>query len=179
METAFVSLICIALMVIGGMTMSQGFLHSIDNTSSNIQVISQRDQNIMRTNIQVLVAYQSAADLLDVSLRNSGQTKLANFDNWDVIVHYRGNDAQDHVTWLPFNPNVNGLIVNQWGLKGIYIDSSLQSLEVFDPGIFNPDEEMIIECKLSPPAAPNTINLVSVSTPNGITVSKSFAGFVP
>ena len=37
METAFVSIICIALMVIGGMTMSRGFLSSMDNTSANIE----------------------------------------------------------------------------------------------------------------------------------------------
>ena len=37
METAFVSIICVALMVIGGMTMSQGFLSTVDTTTGNIQ----------------------------------------------------------------------------------------------------------------------------------------------
>jgi hypothetical protein len=176
METAFVSLICVALMVIGGMTMSQGFLRSVDNTSSNIHVISQRDQDIMRTNIQALNAIQTAADTLEVSVRNNGQTKLANFDKWDVIVHYRDASAQDHVIWLPYTLGV--LSNNQWKLKGIYIEAATLETEAFEPSILNSEEEIIIQCKLSPGVGENTINLVSISTSNGITVSKTFEGYI-
>jgi hypothetical protein len=177
METAFVSLICIALMVIGGMTMSQGFLHSIDNTSTNIQVISQRDQEILRTNITVLSAEQSAADTLEVCLRNDGHTKLASFDRWDLIVFYHDAGGADHAVYLPYT--LQPLSNNQWNLGGIYIDCTGLSPEVFDPGIFNPNEEMIIRCQLSPPVGPHTVNLISVATPNGVTVTRSFTGFNP
>ena len=50
METAIVSVICIALMVIGGMTMSQGFLTSVDTTSAALEELGVRDEEIMRTN---------------------------------------------------------------------------------------------------------------------------------
>jgi hypothetical protein len=178
METAFVSIICVALMVIGGMTMSQGFLHSVDNTSNNIQVISQRDEEIMRTNILVLSAGQGTADKVDVRVRNTGQTKLARYEQWDIIVHYRDSEGGDHLTWLPYS--AAGLGDNQWNFTGIYYtDSGGEHPEAFDPGILNPDEEIEIECKLNPPVGEDTINLVSVSTPNGITVSKAFSGYKP
>ena len=37
MENAIVSLVCIALIVFGGMTMSQGFLTSVDNSSMGLE----------------------------------------------------------------------------------------------------------------------------------------------
>jgi archaellum component FlaF (FlaF/FlaG flagellin family) len=174
METIFVSIICVALMVIGGMTMSQGFLRSIDNTSANITVISQRDQDIMRTNITALSACQTAADTVEVSLQNCGQTKLASFDKWDIIVHSTDAEGRKYVTWLPYTGGDPG--DNQWHIKGIYIDAGAGLPEAFEPGILNPDEEIIIECRLNPPVGPGTINLISISTPNGITVSKTFTG---
>jgi hypothetical protein len=178
METAFVSLICIALMVIGGMTMSQGFLRSVDNTSSNIQVITQRDQDILRTNVEILEAAQTeSATILEVTLRNSGQTKLVNFDKWDIIVHYRDSGAIDHIKWLPYT--TGALDNNQWLLEGIYMDAGTLAAEVFEPGILNPDEEIIIRCKLNPGVGLNTVNLISITTPNGITVSKAFNGYIP
>jgi hypothetical protein len=177
METAFVSLICIALMVVGGMTMSNGFLSSIDNTSANIETISQRDEEIMRTNILVLVTNQTAPDTLVVSLRNNGQTKLGSFNKWDIIVHYRGSSGLDYVTWLPYTESSPGN--NQWNVRGIYMDSSSMTPEVFEPGLLNPDEEMLIGCKLSPPVGPDTVNLVCISTSNGVTTSKPFSGYKP
>jgi hypothetical protein len=177
LETAFVSIICVALMIIGGMTMSQGFLRSIDNTSANIGEISERDQNIMRTNISILTASQSANNTLEVQLKNIGQTKLAAYEKWDIIVHVTDAGGISQVTWLPYD--ANGLNNNEWQLKGIYINAATRTPEVFDPGLLNPDEEMVIDCQLDPPVGPNTINLVSISTPNGITISKTFTGFQP
>jgi hypothetical protein len=177
METAFVSIICVALMVIGGMTMSQGFLSSVDTTTSNIQVLSQRDESIMRTNIQVLSADQPSAMMLEVTLHNTGQTKLAEFDKWDIIVHSQNAEGQSFVTWLPFDAGI--LAPNEWNVKGIYRDASALTPDVFEPGIMNPDEEMVIQCKLDPAVGPGTVNLVSITTPNGVTVSKAFDGYTP
>jgi hypothetical protein len=165
----------VALMVIGGMTMSQGFLHSIDNTSNNIQVISQRDEEIMRTNIDVLTANQTASNQLRIVIQNDGQTKLASYNQWDVIVNYFDAVGNGHVTWLPYTTESPG--DNQWTLQGIYIDVGGQSPEVFNPSMLDPEEQMIIDCRLSPPVGHSTTNLVTISTPNGVTVSKTFAGY--
>jgi hypothetical protein len=177
METAFVSLICIALMVVGGMTMSNGFLTSIDNASNNIEAISQRDEAIMRSNITILTTNQTSADTLVVSLRNNGQTKLGSYDRWDIIVHYHDDAALDHIAWIPYTAGSPGN--NQWTVQGIYMDSGSLTPEAFEPGLLNPDEEMVIRCKVSPDVGPGTINLVSVSTQNGVTTSKTFSGYTP
>jgi hypothetical protein len=172
METAFVSIICVALLVIGGMTMSRGFLSSIDNTSSNIDSISQRNEQIMRTNITVKEVIQPSANRLEIHLDNIGQVKLAEFTKWDIIVHYRDNNDQYYVTWLPYTGSNPGS--NEWTVDGIYTASGLP--EVFEPGIFNPDEEMVITSRISPNIKTGSENTVIITTPNGVTVSKAFTG---
>jgi len=78
METAIVSLICIALIVFGGMTMSRGFLTSVDTTTMGLEQWSIRDETIMRTKLDTVSASVNVArDQVDVTLENEGQTKLA------------------------------------------------------------------------------------------------------
>jgi len=172
MEAAFVSMICIALIVVGGMTMARGFLSTIDTTSMNIDTMSQRSEDKMRTNLSVIEVDQISSYRFEILLENVGQTKLSDFEKWDIIVHHRGDDLVQYVTWLPY---VNGTPSDdEWSVEGIYTATDLD--EVFEPDIFNPDEHMIIEMRLDPGVDPESTNLVSITTPNGVTVSKSFVG---
>jgi hypothetical protein len=172
METVFVSMICIALIVVGGMTMAGGFLNSLDNTSANIDLVSQRNEQIMRTNLSIVEVNQISSYRVEVVVENSGQVKLAEFNKWDVIVHHSGDDEKDYVTWLPYtsgNPDDN-----EWSVEGIYTLTGTE--EVFEPNILNPGEEMIMEIRLYPGIYPESENLINITTPNGVTVSKTFTG---
>ena len=73
METAIVSLICIALIVFGGMTMSQGFLTSADSTTIGVEEISVREREIMRTELD-------AAGTTGLSWANSLRVTLENME---------------------------------------------------------------------------------------------------
>ena len=86
METAIVSLICIALIVFGGMTLSQGFLTSVDSTTGGLEELSERDEAIMRTELATDNTAMPSDSLLQVTLENKGQTKLASFSKWDIII---------------------------------------------------------------------------------------------
>jgi len=108
-----------------------------------------------------------------VSLRNSGQVKLASFDNWDVIVQYIGQDGSYYITWLPYTDGTPSN--NQWTVDGIYLSSENLTAEVFEPGILNPGEEMVIEARLDPRVRNNTAGDVAISTPNGVSESTSFS----
>ena len=175
METAIVSVICIALIVLGGMTMSEGFLTTIDMTSLGLEEMGDRDGDILRTELSPLDgSWQVLTNTLEVSLGNSGQVKLASFANWDVIVQFYDADSNHHVQWLPYTDGELG--DNQWRKKGIYIDAANETPEAFDTGILDPGEEMVIEVKLDPLVGQDTTNLVVVSTPNGVPARVSFDG---
>ncbi|RLI32791.1 hypothetical protein DRO66_10975 [Candidatus Bathyarchaeota archaeon] len=170
METAIVSLICIALVVFGGMTMSQGFLTSVDTSTAGLEEIGQRDETIMRTELSSVSASQPAADTLEVTLENSGQTKLADFDKWDVIVQYYDGTGTYYSKWLPYTEGTLG--DNEWELVWIRLNGAA---EIFEPNVLNPEEEIMIRAQLNPSAGAGTTNMVVVATPSGITASTYFS----
>ena len=100
METAIVSIVCIALMFVGGMTMSQNYLSSVDSTSQQFQHVLSRDQDILKTSLTPLSANVTGENTIYISVRNNGQAKLADWEHWDVIVQYY-NGALMHASWLP------------------------------------------------------------------------------
>ncbi len=172
MEMIIVVLVCIGLVVFGGMTMAQGFLTSADSAALSVEEITVAKGEIMRTELSLLSARQLATDLLEVGLRNSGQLKLASFSKWDIIVQYYDADWTYYTKWLPYTEGTLG--DNQWHKTGIYLDAEGGNPEVFEPGLLNPGEEMKIEAKLNPPPRDGTTVDTIISTPNGIGDSISF-----
>jgi len=177
MENAIVSLICIALMLFGGMTMSHDFMSTVDKTSASLGQLSTRTEDIMRTELLPISASQPSADYVEVTLWNTGQTKLSSFDKWDLVVQYHDTESIYHVMWIPYTSGVPG--DNEWTQEGIYLNAGSKTPEVFDPGLLNPGEEIIIEAKLSPSVGEETTNLIVVATPNGMPASIVFAGYAP
>ena len=171
METAVVSLVCIALMVFSGMAMSQGFLTSVDTSATGLEELSDRDEQIMRTELSpATVSMNGARDTLTVNLENTGQTKLADFDKWDVIVQYYDDSGTYYTKWLPYTDGALG--DNEWRVQGIYFDGVA---ETFEPNVVNSGETIRIEAQLSPVVGANTNNMVVVSTPNGVPATTSFS----
>ena len=165
MATAVVTIICIALIVMGGMTLSQGILTSSDSAALSVDAMSVREGEIMRTNIAVYRAAElSWGDDLRITVKNDGQTKLASFDKWDVIVNYTDGIGNIHSSWLPYitatEPGNNEWTRVKLGLDGPY--------EYFEPGILNPGEEMTILAHLNPMPGNATSGDVSITTPNGV-----------
>ena len=170
METTIVSLICIALVVFGGMTMSQGFLTSVDTSTTGLEGIGQRYEPVMRTELSSVSASLPAANTLEVTLENNGQTKLADFDKWDVIVQYYDGTGTYYTKWLPYTEGTLG--DNEWEVAWIQLDGEA---ETFEPNILNPQEQIKIRAQLNPSVGPGTTNMVVVATPSGITASTYFS----
>ena len=173
METAIVSLICIGLMFFGGMTMAQGFITSVDASTVGLGQISDRDEAIMRTELSSVNTTLPSANTLEVILENRGQTKLASFSKWDVIVQFYDAQGNYYTKWLPYTEGILG--DNEWEKAGIYLDAGDETPEEFEPNVLNPGEEIKIRAQLNPPAGAATTNLVVVCTPNGIPASISFS----
>lgn len=170
METVIVSIICIALIVFGGMTMSQGFMTSVDASTTGLEQIGQRDETILRTELHPVSASQPSNDTLEVILENGGQTKLAHFDKWDIIVQYYDATGTYYVKWLPYTEAT--LDDNEWEVAWIRLNGQA---EVFEPNVLNPGEQLMIRAQLNPAVGDNTTNMMLTSTPRGITSSIHFS----
>jgi hypothetical protein len=163
MATILVSIICIAMIVVGGITLSHGILTSTDTAALSVDEISVREGEIARTRLDILRAeYLSWADLLRVTVENVGQTKLACFDKWDLIVRY-SDGGSFHTLWLPYT--TGGLHDDEWQKARIGLNGPL---EYFEPGILNPGEELVMLAKLGPLPGDNTTGELTVVSPNGI-----------
>jgi hypothetical protein len=173
METAIISIICIALVVFGGMTMSNGFMTSLDTSTAGLQQISTRDNTMMRTELSPVstnITLISGPDPLNIVLENTGQTKIADFEKWDVIVQYFDDAAQYHVQYLTYAQG--SIVPAEWDVGWIKMNNKP---EIFDPGVLNPGEQIMIQTLLDPSVGANTTNMVVVSTPTGVTCSTYFS----
>ena len=173
METAIVSIICIALVVFGGMTMSHGFMTSVDAGTKGLEEIGNRDETIMRTELTPVstdVSLVPGADPLEIVLANTGQVKMADFKKWDVIVQYYDDGGVYHVEWLPYSEGGAGTY--EWEVGWIKMNGQP---EVFEPNVLNPGEQIMIKTWLDPSVGAGTTNMVVVTTPSGVTSSTYFA----
>jgi hypothetical protein len=169
METIIISLICIALVVFGGMTMSRGFMTSVDASTAGLEEVGQRNETILRTELSTVSADMPAADTLEVVLKNTGQVRLADFDVWDFIVHYYDGGGVYHVEWLPYSGTPAD---NEWTVSWIHLDGAA---EIYEPGVLNPGESISLRAQLNPAVGENTTNIVVVATPNGVTALTHFS----
>lgn len=170
METVIVSVICVVLIILGGMTLSQGFLTSADTTTVALEEMGSRDKEMTRTELTPQgISVNGTGAVISIMLENSGQTKLADFSDWDLIVQYYDNLGQYHTVWLPYQ--IGALSDNTWTVDGIYLDTNL---ETFEPNILNPGEKIEIQAQLDPAVGANTTNMLVACTPNGIPVSAYF-----
>jgi hypothetical protein len=169
METAIVSIMCIALIVFGGMTMSRGLITSVDSGATGLDAAGQRNETIMRTEITPLNANLPSANTLEITVENSGQSRLADFDKWDVIIQYYDPTGTYHIVWLPYTEDALG--DNEWKMAWIHVNDVP---EVFEPNILNPNEQMLIRAQLNPEVGAGTTNMAVIATPSGITAATYF-----
>ena len=171
MAIIVVTIICIVMIVVGGMTLSQGILTSADATAFSVEGISVREGEMTRTELDaVRAAHLHWADQLRVTVENSGQTKLASFNKWDLIANYFDSGGTYHSEWLPYTDEEPE--DNEWQKAKLCLNGQT---EFFEPEIMNPEEEMIILAKLNPLPGDATTGNITIATPNGIYDSISFS----
>ncbi len=170
METALVSLICVALIVFGGMTMSQGFMTSVDTSTAGLEDVRERGEVLLRTELSPVSANLTASNTLEVVLQNTGQARLADFDKWDFIIQYYDDTGVYHSEWLPHTGGTLG--DNEWEVTGIELNGAT---EIYDPNVLNQSESLLLKAQLNPVVGANTTNMVVVATPDGITASIYFS----
>jgi flagellar protein FlaF len=172
METVISALIVIALLILAIVGLSQVSISSQASIAESAGLMQERTGDRARTNLMSLGAQTTAlddtTDAVQVTLKNSGSTKLSDLVQWDVILQYTDSTGNPAAKWYP-----SGSGTNQWS-AAIYSNASSQTPEVIEPGIFDPGEEMVITVKVSPSVGTSTTNLAVITTPNGITASTVF-----
>jgi hypothetical protein len=173
MENAIISLLVLAVLVSGVLILVGGSFNSVDVLSQSWKEMEGTSNEIMRTSIND-IGYEvwDSGKRLNVTLENDGGVALRDFDQWGVTVEYYKNANDYRIEWFSYDESYlpGG---SQWAVKGIYLVAESDP-EVFEPGIFNPGEEMVVSMRFAPFVGTGTTNRVTIATANGVTTSAQF-----
>jgi len=164
MENAIVSLLCLALFLVGTLNLAETSLSLVDKVSSSWRQAEEQRYEIRQTGIATVNATVPDASHVEITIMNEGAVSLGDFDRWDVIIRYQDGTA----VWLPYNPSEPP----GWTVDSISFESSP---ETFDPNILNSGEEMLLILSLDPPLPSNSTAEAAISTPRGVIARAMFA----
>jgi len=141
------------------------------------EVMVDRNTDRQRTDLTLLTADLVATSIdVDVSIRNTGQTLLRDFDDWDVMMQYYGTSSNQNLELLYVEyVATTTLASGEWTIEDIYLNVASTTPEVYDPDVLNPGEEIVVRIKIDPAIPTSTDNLITISTPNGVTLSAPFS----
>lgn len=174
MSNAIVTLFVVALMLTAVLSWSQASVGSMDSAAESWKQMVETAREVSRTDIDVIDA-QYQEPFVEVLVRNCGEVHLAQFSKWDVMVNYYDAGGGYHISSLSYTEDSDPGD-DQWAVVTIYSDDSLSQEEVFEPGILNPGEVMLMKLNLQPKPGLGTTNWVIVGSNNGVVASAQFAG---
>lgn len=174
MGTAAVSLLAF-IIVLGTVFTVLGDVVGISVKSANSLRSSWREaERIVNSSIIPLSASVSTTDV-DIVIANSGRLKYAgpDLENWEVVIRYEDAGGTAYIEYLTY---ASVLATGSWTVQQIYLDQATSTVEIFELDILNPDEEMVIRARLVNTPGPSTLNLVTISPPEGEAATVHFNG---
>lgn len=100
---------------------------------------------------------------------------MEDFSEWDVVIQYYATTSNQgmQVLWMPYStadPPPSG----KWTVRGLYWTVDTVS-EVYEPNVLNPGEEMLVRLNVTPAIPASTVNVVTVGSATGVTMSAPFS----
>lgn len=173
MEQIVVAILLIFLLLFGVLTLTNAFIQAQSSLEISWEDMNSRASAIGNTSVSpVEMRIFNAGGEIEVTIRNSGATKLADFDRWDVFTEYYEDSAGDpiyHLARLAYQDASPAS--NEWTEAALYVNKESDIGESYDPNIFNPGEEMTLQLLVSPAIGVGQSARVTVTTVNGITTS--------
>lgn len=180
MESVVAAFIMIFLSMFSVLTLASSVISSHDNFQAEMRAMDTRLTAQSRTRLsQINARTVNGGTVIQTTYLNDGGEKIADFDSWDVIVQYYDTDTPSNyfMTWLPYMESSPA--TNEWTIKGIYADAERELTEIYDPGILNPGEQLVIEAYLPHTVAPASQVQVTLAVDNGMNLSGVFVRNTP
>ena len=167
MATAIVSLICIGVILSGGMILAQSAIVSADHIFDNWKIMEKRITDNVNTIISATGVTDNGAAGLEVNVRNTGQRALGNFPDWDVIVQYYSAPGNVYIKKLTYTTGTSPGN-DEWAVNTIQWNGAA---EVYQINILDPLEDMKLQVKPNPGVVSGETIIIRISTNNGVTTS--------
>lgn len=173
MASLIVALFAVMIILAAMAGYATSSIDSQDKITISVKAVRDKTGEISRTSVSSLGTLVTSNSRLDFTVKNSGQSRLRQISDWDVIVWYEGSGSGLQIEWLTYTTSGTPS-ADQWTLTGIYKDAGTVDPEVYQPGIVNPGEEFIIRIELGPAAATSSSNTVTLAVEQGVAVTAVF-----
>jgi hypothetical protein len=168
MENGLPAILIAAILMLSTVLMARGGFMGADAIGQSLRGSETRYGEQNRTSLIVTnTAIDGAGANITITVRNDGQTPVANFANMDVVVQYFAEGGTRYDKWIPYT--AGALAADTWTIGAFTND-------VFDPGILDAGESVAIEIRVNPVVGATTTNRAIIGTEKGVTVQASFAG---
>ena len=161
METIFVSLIAIVMLVLSTLFFVSTSMNSAEKISDSLKSMDSQSSSIQLTAIDAsFIAVQD--NLIAISVTNIGQTNIIDFNQWDVLIQAQNGTSSRLTGAASLQP-----ASNQWAVERICLLNG--NPEIFDPNILNPDEMIVLFLNPGTPLKPGEAARITIATTNGVT----------
>jgi hypothetical protein len=132
---------------------------------------TQLDGEMARTSIRINSTQSlPPSQSISLTLENDGNVKLWNFDKFTILVTYdyepSPGQSETVTEALSYGGMTDSPAAGQWGISGFVEDG-------LDPQILNPEESMIIICKLSNDLYVTGSFTTVIATDNGVSSART------
>lgn len=168
MENGLPALLIAAILMLSTVFMARGGFMGADAIGQSLRQSEVRYEAKSRTGLTITTtAIDATGANITLTVRNDGQTALADYASMDVVLQYFGETGIRNDVWIPFTSGV--LASNTWK-TGIFTN------DVFEPGILNAGESMQMLIRVNPVVGRLTTNLAVIGSEKGVTAQTYFAG---
>jgi hypothetical protein len=120
MENFAITLVCIALLIVGALSISMSALNAVNAVSDALRVEEGLARDMANTSILCENSSStSGGATVTMYVRNEGKTALSNYRAWDVIVRYQNGST----LWIPFSAATPG-----WQTSGFFFPGPIGNL---------------------------------------------------
>ena len=177
MTNVIIAALVIAVILGATLMLANATLSSASNLTTGWDRMMDRKEAIARTELALISVDPNASSTdVDVTIRNSGQTSLGKFDEWDVVIRYyaTSNDVDLNLQWMSYVSTSTPATL-EWTVEGIYSNATTRDAETYEPNLFNPGEEMILRANVTPAIPGSTNNSINIGTSNGVSLPAPFS----
>jgi hypothetical protein len=168
MENGIPALFIGAIIMLSTVLIARGGFLGMDAVAQSLHQSESRHGDQIRTELTVTSATTDVFGAnITITLRNDGQTRVADFAGMDVVVEYFGLLGIRYSKYIPYT---SGALAPDTWTTGTFTG------DVFEPGILNTGESMQVLIRVNPVVAPATTNWAIIGTENGVAVQAYFAG---
>ena len=168
MENGLPALMIAAILMLASVMMARGGFLGADAIGESLRQSEARYAQQNRTGLTVTgSSIDGSGANVTLTVRNDGQTAIADFSAMDLVVQYFGESGTRYDKWIAFT--AGGLASDTWRAQNFQND-------VFEPGILNAGESMDVVVRVNPVVGAGTVNWAIIGTEKGVTTQAYFNG---